>query len=146
MSMVTLSSTLRRVVSGNLEIVRAIVANWERGDYSSSDWADPEIEFVYADGPVPGSFRGVEGMAESWREFLRNWDDARAEVEELRELDGQRVLMLFRQQGRGRTSGLEVAHTGSRAANLFHLRDGRVTRVVLYLDRDRALADLGLEG
>jgi len=133
-------------MAGNLEIVCGIVANWERGDYSSSDWADPEIEFVYADGPAPGSFRGVEGMAESWREFLRNWQHARAEVEELRELDGERVLMLFRQQGRGRTSGLEVADTGSRAANLFHLRDGRVTRVVLYLDRERAFADLGLDG
>ena len=53
--------------------------------------------------------------------------------------------MLFRELGRGRVSGLAVGKLRAKGANLFHLRAGRVTRLVLYLDGDRALADLGLE-
>jgi hypothetical protein len=47
--------------------------------------------------------------------------------------------------GRNRASGLELARIGStKGANLFHVLDGRVIKLVLYLDRDYALAELGL--
>jgi hypothetical protein len=52
--------------------------------------------------------------------------------------------VLVKWAGRGKTSGLEVAQMTSRSAVLFHVRAGLVTRVVAYLDRERALADVGL--
>jgi ketosteroid isomerase-like protein len=64
--------------------------------------------------------------------------------EEYRELDDERVLVLNRFGGRGKTSGLDIGQMRAKGANLFHIRDGKVIRVVLYGDRDRALADLGL--
>jgi hypothetical protein len=45
--------------------------------------------------------------------------------------------------GRGKTSGAEVERE---FVNLFEIRDGRVTKLTLYRDPDRAFADLGLEG
>ena len=131
-------------MSANLDLVRSIFAAWERGDYSSIGWAHPAIEFVIVEGPTPGTWTGVAGMAEGWREVMSAWDDPRSDVEEYRELDDERVLVLFRHIGRGKTSGLEIGEIGAKGASLVHVRDGKVTRLVHYFNRDRALADLGL--
>jgi ketosteroid isomerase-like protein len=131
-------------MSENLDLVRSIAAAWKRGDYGSVEWADPEIEWVIADGPAPGTWTGVAGMAEGWRDVLGAWESLRGEVEAYRELDADRVLVLFRYGGRGKTSGLELGQVGAKSAQVFHVRDGKVTRLVTYWVRDRALADLGL--
>jgi ketosteroid isomerase-like protein len=54
-------------VSANLDLVRSLYAAWERGDWSSAEWAHPEIEYVLPDGPDPGHFKGIAEMAEAWR-------------------------------------------------------------------------------
>ena len=133
--------------SPNVELVRSIHAAWESGDYrSAATWAHPEIEFVFADGPTPGSWTGIESATSAWRDFLAAWKDWRVEVEEIRELDSERVLALTRRGGRGKTSGLDLGHMRSEGASLYHIQGGKVVRNVFYFDRDRALADLGLEG
>jgi ketosteroid isomerase-like protein len=133
------------VVSENLDLVRSIYADWERGDFSRSEWADPEIEYVVGDGPEPGSWRGADAMREGWRDFLSAWAGYRVRVDEYRGLDDDRVLVLLHAAGHGKTSGLELGATGERGANVLQVASGKVTKLVVYFDRNNALADLGLE-
>ena len=130
--------------SANLDLVRSIYADWERGDRSSVEWAHPEIELVIADGPSPASATGLAGMAEAARDFVSAFEDLRTKAEEYRELDDAQVLVLDHRSGRGKTSGLELSQIRTQGAHLFHIRDGKATRLVRYWDPDRALADLGL--
>jgi hypothetical protein len=134
-------------MSENLDLVRSIYADWERGDFSRADWADPDIEFAIADGPAPGSWVGRREMARAWRDVLAAWGNWQVESEEFRELDNERVLVLVGASARGKTSGVNLgAVRGSlTGANLFQVRSGRVTRLVVYFMSDRALADLRLE-
>jgi ketosteroid isomerase-like protein len=104
--------------SANLDLVRSIFAAWERGDYRSVEWADPEIEFVSTDGTEPGSWTGLAEMAEGMRDWLNAWEDARAEADEYRELDDERVLTLVQFSGRGKASGLELGQLSPKGAFL----------------------------
>jgi ketosteroid isomerase-like protein len=132
------------MASANLDLVRSLYTAWGRGDFSSAEWADPEIEFVIADGPARGSWTGLAGMAAGWRSWLSAWEDLRVEVDEYRELDNERVLVLSQGFARGKTSGLETARLRSEAASLFHIRGGKVTKMTIYFDRNRAFSELGI--
>jgi ketosteroid isomerase-like protein len=134
------------VADANVELVRSIYAAWGRGDFSSIEWADPQIEFVLADGVSPGSWTGVSEMNRVWREVLAAWREFRAELEACTRLDDERVLVLTDNTGRGRASSIDVGGIRTKGANVFHLRGGKVTRLVAYWDRQRALADLGMSG
>jgi ketosteroid isomerase-like protein len=83
-------------------------------------------------------------MSDATRDYFAAWSEWRFEPEACRALDDERVLMLYRFTGRGRSSGLEVGEIAQTAASVFHLRAGKVRRLVAYWDRDRALEDLGL--
>jgi ketosteroid isomerase-like protein len=131
-------------VSANLDFIKSIYAAWETGDFSTADWADPEIDFEMVGGLTPGIWNGVAEMTEVWAGMLRAWEGLRAVPEEFRELDGDRVLVYLRNEGRGKGSGIELHGISAKSANVFTVRGGKVTRLILYWDRARAIADLGL--
>jgi ketosteroid isomerase-like protein len=128
-------------MSDNLDLVRSIFTDWERGEFNAKPkWADADIEFVVPDGPEPSTRTG-DDAAPGIEGFLKLWEHLRFDAEEYRELGGGSVLVLSRMKGSGKGSGAEV---DQRRASLFQIRDGKVTRLALYWNRDRALTDLGL--
>ena len=132
--------------SANLDLVRSILAAWERSDYTTlAEWAHPEIEYVVADGPDTGTWTGLAGVAEAWRDITDNWDDPRVEVQNIRALSRERVLALYLRVGRGKTTGFDIGNLRMTSATIFDVYDGKVTRIVHYVDHRNALADLGLK-
>jgi hypothetical protein len=87
-------------MSENLDLVRSLHEPLARGDFSSDEWAHPEVEFVIADGPSPGRWKGVAAATQAWQDFLSAWAEFRIEIDEYRELDGERVLALGHRTGR----------------------------------------------
>jgi ketosteroid isomerase-like protein len=88
-----------------------------------------------------GEWHGVDAMWAACIEWLRTWDELRVEPERFIDL-GERVLVLARQTGRGKQSGLPVE---LEVGDLFTLRDGKIVRWELYVNRGEALRAVGLE-
>jgi len=129
-------------MSENVDLVRSIYPAWERGDFSVTDWMHPEIEFVIVSELLPTRAKGLVEARQVWGEAMNSYKHYRVEAREIREIDEERVLVLAEQSGRGKASGILISRNG---ANLFHLRGGKVVKLVLYEDRAPALADLGVE-
>jgi ketosteroid isomerase-like protein len=104
---------------------------------------DPEVE-VSLFGPsytqIRETRRGIDGFAALWRDWLRPFHSYRIEVEEMIEL-GDRVLVLTRAIARVDPDSPEIVNAG---ATSFGVRDGRVTTVDSFLDREEALKAAGL--
>ena len=125
--------------------MRSICAAWERGDFSSTEWAHPDIDYAIVGGLTPGSWKGVAGMADAARDALSPWEDFRIEVEEYRDVDGERVLVLWNFEGRGKASGLETGPLHATGAYVFQIRGDRVIRLAYYVNRAEALEAAGLK-
>src|SRR5437899_4137742 len=123
-------------MSPNLDLVRSIFAS-ERGDYS---WAHPDIEVdltaVYPDQPI------LHGIADMRRFSDLAWGTSqRLQPERFFDIDDERVLVFVRGTATGQSSGAPVE---VRTAHKLTIRDGRIVRIKVYLDRAEALAAVGL--
>jgi hypothetical protein len=60
------------VASANMDLVRSIYAARARGHFDAG-WADPQIEFIIADGPDPAMWKGLTGTEGALRDQLDAW-------------------------------------------------------------------------
>jgi len=107
------------------------------------EYFHPDAEVVpptiYPD--TEASYSGFDGFNRFQRQLDEIWDDWRFEAERFFDA-GDRVLVFARTSGTGKQSGAAVVTS---AAHLYTLRDGRATRLEIFLDRREALEAVGLE-
>jgi uncharacterized protein len=127
----------------NVEIVLRGVAAINRGDPEGFyALCDPgfEMHLMGALGE-PVRYAGRDGVFEFFRDMGETWADWGFEVERTRDLD-DRVLIIGRQRGRGRASGVEV---DSPRGCVLAVRDGAVTELRYFMEPAQALEAAGLD-
>jgi ketosteroid isomerase-like protein len=132
----------------NMEILRRAFEVFSRdgpaGVISGGFWS-PEIVWDASRSGIPG--HGVyRGHDEVRSYFEDDWFQAfpfeewEVEIEQLID-NGDQVIAMSRQRGRGATAGVA---SELELALVFDLRDGQIVRVETYLDRMKALEAAGL--
>jgi nicotinate-nucleotide pyrophosphorylase (carboxylating) len=127
----------------NVEALRLVYEAWGRGDWTAgADVYGPRMTWGWSDDfpEIHGTYSDPEIARDRLRRWLSPWQDWRVKAEEYVPI-GDRVLVLTRYRGRGKGSGVEVKGTGG---NLWVMRDGKAESVMVFNDRDKALAAAGL--
>ena len=127
----------------NVDIVRAGYEAVNRRDFEALfDFYDPEIIWEQDEGFVePGTHHGHAGVRRVFDSLFEGFKDFHIDVEQLIDIDDDRVLALVRIVGSGNISGLALDTPGGQ---LWSLRDGRAVKLKLYLDPAEALEAVGL--
>jgi len=129
----------------NVEIVRRVYEeHWVRGDFSNTGFFDPEVVYSRIGTETPGmegEWRGLEEMSEGTRDYFRVFSDLRIEAERIIDLGDDRVLVLTRQTGHGKLSGVPFEHE---LGDLMTLKDGKIVAMAAYWHRAEALEAAGL--
>ena len=126
----------------NVEVVRQFLSAFQRGDISAAFEAmHPEIEWRGPEGvPEPGPYVGVRAVRDWLEGFLEAWRDWQVEAASYRDA-GKYVLVELRHRGTAKDSGIQVS---DRDFNVFEVRDGRITKWLMFYDDVEALKALGL--
>ena len=128
----------------NVEIVRAIYAEWERGDFQAAlPVLDREITFetFMPDSNEIVVLHGLDRLEDFMRDWFGQWEAYRVIGDEFRAVGTDHVFVAGRQAGTGRRSGVEVDSPGF---TVWTFRAGKVVRLLAHYDRASALEAAGL--
>jgi ketosteroid isomerase-like protein len=129
----------------NVEVVRRNFEAWQRDDLDGwLSYQVTDIEWHVALRAVDGAasvYRGHEGTRAMWERFRTEVERFRVELQEIREVDEDRVVLLGHGRFRGPASGIEV---GAPLGQVYTLRDGKIIRSVDYNTHEEALGAVGL--
>lgn len=141
--MAVLVGILRSVTEERIATVRGIFDAWSKGDFRATDGllAD-DVKVTWAEPPTVVVSMGPDESAERLRLLLDQWEDFRAEAEELIPVGESSILAVAKQYGTGSGSGLPV---DARVYIVISFRDEEITGVHWHFEREDALKAADLE-
>jgi ketosteroid isomerase-like protein len=129
----------------NVEIVRRAFAYeiYGVGDQHEAEAIfDPQVVMNPVHAVDEGPSYGPNAMREDWERWSSAFEELTVTVEEIIDA-GDQVVLVAHHQGRGRKSGVEV---DARYFEVYTLREGKVSRVDEFAQREEALEAAGLSG
>jgi ketosteroid isomerase-like protein len=96
---------------------------------------------IGADHGLTGTFHGVDGFVDGWRDFCETFSSLHSRITDLREVGPDVVYGETQQKGVTATGGIEVEY---RPAAVFRFRDGVLQQAEFHLDREAARRAAGL--
>jgi ketosteroid isomerase-like protein len=100
-----------------------------------------DIELQTPVAALDGVHHGEDGIRRYFASIEDAGPDFRLALEGTREIGGDRVLAFLRLSASGRTSGISY---DTELTNVYDLKDGKIRRVRIYVDRHEALEAVGL--
>jgi ketosteroid isomerase-like protein len=86
-------------------------------------------------------WHGPLGVRDAMVEWRGAWEEWELETERYVDAGADRVLILWRERGRGKGSGVPIEQRGG---NLLTIREGRIVHIRLYMDQQAALVAAGV--
>ena len=127
-----------------MDVVRRLVDAWSAHDRERmAELFHPEAVFHSAVTNVVGeTIEGRDQIVAVFDRWEEDWSDIHWEVDEYVDAGEGRVVTLHRVIATGRVTGIV---TERELGGLFEVRDGLVVKQWVYLDRDEALRDAGVD-
>jgi ketosteroid isomerase-like protein len=124
--------------SANVALIREFTEAFNRHDidYMLSQ-VDPEVELhEWPAAPGAGTYRGHDGVRKAFDSWFEVWAWMHVEIVDVVEAEDT-VMVTLRQRAKGKGSEVEVE---IESFNVYTVRDGKLTRLELFTEREPALA------
>jgi ketosteroid isomerase-like protein len=130
------------MTSENFGIIHDWIEAFNRRDFDAAvDTLDPEAELhEWPTAPGARTYHGHDGARQAIESWFEAWEWMQVEVEDIVDV-GDRVFVTLHQRAKGKGSAVEVE---MRSFNVYTFRDGLVTRMELFTEREPAIAAAGL--